>query len=274
MAEQDQLDYLLADYLDRYPIILIDVVKKLLDIGSNPNVIVNDDILPPLHNAVSKSLVEVSTFLLDNKADPNLLSYKGKTALHCAYNFEMVELLLSNGADPLICDSEGNSLLHRYIDIDTFNLLLRYGLDPFLKNKEGGTSLSIAVRDGRVDVIKAILDIKNVVNDHSDQGSALLHRIYHNIDETVELLLSYGADINVKNNKGKTVLYDLSDSDLYYNNVALLLRYGADPSFSKKSCCYNYKIMCLLQEYRSLPPTYRYYRQHILPLIRNRSKLG
>lgn len=140
-----------------------------------------------------RSILEVVSILLEYGADANLQHGKddyvrfGCTALHFAsqFSFKIVELLLSKGANPN---------LPNYCDT---------------------TPLLVASRKQNHNVIKALLESGADVHSKDASDSSQLHLIFlTNIigclrlaAPGVQLLLQYGADVNVQNVYGMTPLY-------------------------------------------------------------------
>jgi len=85
----------------------IDIVKKLLELGSNPNEIA-DDGTTPLTLAVLNDLALVN-LLLEFGANPNLIDNQGDSVLSIAIDLKslpMIEALLSGGANPQLLSTE------------------------------------------------------------------------------------------------------------------------------------------------------------------------
>jgi len=168
------------------------MVDLLLKAGADPNASVEKLqglYVPttPLLLAVENGLEEIVRSLLDAKADANAPDPSGDTPLHYAVNrrsVELVRLLLAHGAKVNARNSEGATPLLRAVrndpDSGIASLLLDQKADPNLAGPNGDTPLRFAVRQGR----------KNLV----------------------ELLLAKGANPNLRNDQGVTLLDELKPS--------------------------------------------------------------
>jgi len=171
-----------------------EITKLLLENGANVNVR-NDIDYTPLHNAMGKAekYVKTSELLIQHGADVNarggirVSSGPGKwkhTPLHLAAregNLEIVKLLIEHGAK---------------IEAKDFN---------------NATPLFMAVTHKRKEVVKYLLEKGANINVrgrlYSDHREYPIHRaIESRQDDMAELLVAYGADLNVKNQKGQTPL--------------------------------------------------------------------
>lgn len=136
----------------------------------------------PLHRVKETGMAER---LLKHGVDVNTRNSAGKTPLANAakYNEDIVPILLRYGADVKIADTYGVTPLHRATTEKAARLLLEHGADPNSRVLGGGTPLHFAAQN--------------------------------RIGEVVSVLLEYGADINVEDKKGFTVL----DAVSRYNNI-------------------------------------------------------
>lgn len=152
-------------------------VRKALEFGANINER-NHDYLTPLHLASSKSNVEIAHILITMGADVNLETYSngGRTALDFALsnaNERLIEILIDK-------TSNVNSSLLFYmsnsyrINLKTVRLLIEKGANVNVMDTDGWTPLHWALKRG--------------------------------YDMGVKLLLSYNADVNIKNKMGMTAL--------------------------------------------------------------------
>ena len=97
--------------------------------------------------------------------------------------------------------------------MDILKLTIDAGADPALTNRYGGTALIPASEHGYIDVIKELLTRTNIdVNHINNLGwTALMEAIVlSNGDEAqqqvIQLLIEYGADVNIPDNDGVTPL--------------------------------------------------------------------
>ncbi|MFC1792774.1 ankyrin repeat domain-containing protein, partial [Planctomycetota bacterium] len=181
----------------------IDVAKYLIAHGANVNC-TEDYPWTPLQRAAyhSKEMVEL---LLANGADVD----GGKwTALHSALDvqrFDIAELLLAKGADVNARDGKGRTPLH-YAgwhtspnNIEIAELLLSKGADIDAKSDSGKTALSNAIGWGYTEMAELL---------RKHGASESLHDVATTGDiDKVRRLISEGADINAKDEKGQTPLH-------------------------------------------------------------------
>ncbi|WP_080354869.1 ankyrin repeat domain-containing protein [Stenotrophomonas maltophilia] len=129
---------------------------------------------------------------------------EGNTALHNVGHPAVVEYLLSLGLDPNAKNMNGSTPLHLVDDIACVQALIVGGADVNAKGSGGQTPLHGA---SNVPCAKALLDAGAEIDAPSDNGSTALH--IPNSPEVTQYLLSLGADPNVRDNFGRTPLFDL-----------------------------------------------------------------
>ncbi|WP_412993776.1 ankyrin repeat domain-containing protein [Neobacillus sp. 3P2-tot-E-2] len=157
--------------------------------------------------------------LIEKGVDINTQDSDGRTsAMIATYNndAETAKILIDAGADVNIQDEiENNPFLYAgaegYIEILKFTI--KAGADPSITNRYGGTALIPASEHGYVDVIKELLTNTDIdINHINDLGwTALLEAIIlNNGDEkqqqTVQLLIDHGADVNIPDHNNVTPL--------------------------------------------------------------------
>ncbi|MFS0764295.1 ankyrin repeat domain-containing protein [Peribacillus phoenicis] len=172
-----------------------------------------------LIQAVERKETERIRSLIEQGADINAQDSEGRTATMIAtYNndVETAKILIEAGADVNIQDDMKNSPFlyagaEGYIEI--LKVAIEAGADPTITNRYGGTALIPASEHGYVEVIKELLTKTDIeVNHVNDLGwTALLEAIILNDgdgkqQQTVQLLIDYGADVNIPDNSSMTPL--------------------------------------------------------------------
>ncbi|MFJ7509013.1 ankyrin repeat domain-containing protein [Peribacillus simplex] len=172
-----------------------------------------------LIQTVERKETERIRSLIEQGADINTQDSEGRTATMIAtYNNDVktAKILIEAGADVNIQDDMKNSPFlyagaEGYVDI--LKLAIEAGADPSITNRYGGTALIPASEHGYVEVIKELLTKTDIdVNHVNDLGwTALLEAIILNNgdgkqQQTVQLLVDHGADVNIPDNNNVTPL--------------------------------------------------------------------
>ncbi|WP_308722276.1 ankyrin repeat domain-containing protein [Paenibacillus polysaccharolyticus] len=157
--------------------------------------------------------------LLQQGAEVQAQDQSGRTALMIAtYNQDItsVQKLIEAGADVNQQDDMLNSPFlyagaEGYLDI--LKLTIQAGADPAITNRYGGTALIPASEHGYVDVVRELLTNTTVDVNHVNKlgWTALLEAIILNDgnerqQETIELLIQHGADVNLADGDGVSPL--------------------------------------------------------------------
>ncbi|MGE8078541.1 ankyrin repeat domain-containing protein [Peribacillus loiseleuriae] len=157
--------------------------------------------------------------LIKEGANINAQDSNRRTAIMIAtyYNdVEAAKILIDAGADVNIQDNLKNTPFlyagaEGYLDI--LKLTIQAGADPAITNRYGGTALIPASEHGYVNVVKELLTHTNTnVNHINNLGwTALLEAIILNDgaekqQQTVQLLIDYGADVNIPDHNNVTPL--------------------------------------------------------------------
>lgn len=212
--------------------------------------------------------LDITNYLLEQGA---LISYQnesGDTALIKACergHTEVVKTLLAHGADINQTNLVGSSALqwvsrtHCDKRFETVKLLLSYDdIQVDLKShKKSRTALHCAAESDETGVIcKDLLDKLATVNIQDIEGMTPLHlAAFRGLDINVQLLIQYGAHINIQTHKfGLTALH-IAMREGHFNTVKLLLVAGADLDI-QDSC--GQKALERMKTYAKLSNKYEY----------------
>ena len=184
----------------------LEIVNKLLNYGALPNV-VNSSYLTPLHLASLNGFTEVVRELLRYNADENFVTNLGESALDLAARngkLETVKELLKAGMDTnTVIDKLPSSWSENHFEI-VVEILKSYYYP--LHRAIWIPSISSV---HRITVMKRLLRSGISPDDQDVDGETALHltlnAAFYNI-ELFKILLDYGADFNIKTNKGQSVL--------------------------------------------------------------------
>ena len=138
-----------------------------------------------LRKACEKGQVEKIRKLLEQGANPNVQDKSGRSPLELCMNNEAIQILISYGADLNLADPlSGNTPLHvasANLHYEKINQLLIHGADPNALNNSNNTPLHYLMIHCSKDDIDAIID-------------------------GIKLLVNFGANINVQNDRGDSPL--------------------------------------------------------------------
>nr|CAH8842202.1 unnamed protein product [Trichobilharzia regenti] len=172
----------------------------------------------PLMSVANRNLKDMVGLLLKHGANPNTANKLGKTAIMIAANkgyADVVETLIQNGADPNFQDINGMHSLFYAVDGENANmvrLLVKNGARPDMEDKDNQWTplirLACLANNGNARVGAALLDCGATVNKQDKYGqTALIHCAFHrNHVDLAKLLLSHGADPDIKNKKNNTAI--------------------------------------------------------------------
>ncbi|BCS82822.1 putative ankyrin repeat protein [Cotonvirus japonicus] len=240
------------------------IMKLLIDSGANINYLYLDDEC----DYVSKCYNNINHTLSINTDSKAIGKYNGHTLLMTsvlyadANNCETIRMLLSNGADPNFCNNYGITalmlaIIKKKISCEVLRMLLEHenNCDPNCCDKYGNTALSIAMtyypKKCSLEVINILLDFgadpnpffnnttsKIFPSDLLDRNVIWIAYSHYKLNgtmDTINLLLRYGVNINIKNKQGNTILMQtINDSvnDTNYELVSILIAYDSNFSIS------------------------------------------
>lgn len=126
----------------------------------------------------------------------------------------VVARLLAAGADPNIRTSSGDTALMSLVDprtiegLDKARVLVSAGADVNVLNNDGQTALMIAASKGNAELIRFFGASDTDINrkNRSFGASPLIQGASTGSVETVQVLLDLGADLEARDNEGRTAL--------------------------------------------------------------------
>ncbi len=260
-----------VNFTSRY--LLFEDIDKLIQNGQIEQVrqlpdlyVINNRRESLLHSSAQNNQLEISKFLLHKKLDPNLKNFRGRTpfAIACSkLNQPLIESFLLYDVDVNTYDNQKNTPLHKVVtDPKLIKLLLNHGANPYFENEFQQTpfNLSIKYKDSLETFLKC-----GTKPDYPDKNAqTLLYTAITSDDlETAEILKKYKANLNHKDNQGKSPIFytttpqtiqwlsknganlnqvDNNKQTVLHQNIAennyniskLLLRLGANPNIYDK----------------------------------------
>ncbi|XP_047994510.1 transient receptor potential channel pyrexia [Leguminivora glycinivorella] len=200
-----------------------------------------------LHCAVRANSVECLKLFISHGVDVNLIEPGGTNAIHLAADLGMLQclaiLLDTPGADPKVRTRVGDresTALHLAADggfVECVDLLLSKGADASLKNHRGFTALHLAARAASLECVESLLrQGKADPNANDFDNRTPLHAAIGKCDsacDIIETLISWGANVNKKDEYGFTPLH-LAALDGLSACVETLIYHGADVTTRSK----------------------------------------
>ena len=197
-----------------------DMIELLISKGAEVNA------SNALLSAAGREYIELVKLWIAKGADVNAKDAQGSTALHEASsngNQELAKILISAGADVNVGDNLSRTPLdlaekNRHTEI--IELLKKHG------GKKGTPTLLGAVDAGDIELVQSLISKGADVNVKNDRGETPLHLLKRGNRDIAELLIAKGADVNAKNNNGSTPLH--WPYGIKKDIVELLIAKGAD----------------------------------------------
>ena len=194
-----------------------DIVKLLLDRGAPVDGNGPGEDGTPLYFAAASGSKAVFDLLIARGADRKAKA-KNTTLLHKAAfggNPELIEMLIAEGWDLTASDRGGRTPFDLAVEsrhsgrLEAFKVFLKHGSSVSRKSYNGSEPLHFAAGSGSVDSVEALLSLGADVNAVDNMGKTPLHRAvkaYYNRVATIECLLRHGASVNARDKDGKTPL--------------------------------------------------------------------
>ncbi|CAB0042781.1 unnamed protein product [Trichogramma brassicae] len=216
-----------------------DAVRKFLELGQDPNVLLTKTGDSPLRFAIEKRNKVVVELLLRHGAIPSLANKDGLNALHIVSksgydDSGLVRMLFDISEEmnrPLAVDAtdkSGNTSLHLALAAgyaEVSKELLRRGANPNSANEDGLNALHIVCKKfNNVDIVRSLFDFSHEkyrpveINAQDKLGNAPLHYVVGFVlqRKVMEFLLIKGADPNLANEEGSTPLHSICK--VYWND--------------------------------------------------------
>ena len=218
----------------------VNMIRYVLDFPIDVNVKAEESHQTPLLLAVKYRDKEIVRALLENGGNLNSTNITGCNPLITAINdnrIEIVELLLEFGANVNQRNPLSNlapihySVREGFVEIT--ELLLVNGANANAQEPNGVTPIIIASHRGNFAITKLLIDYDANVNvTYGDFQTNFAVTSLHNAvmkqhDETVDLLIKSGANINARTNTKVTPILIAAGTNSA-KNLNLLLQYGAD----------------------------------------------
>lgn len=203
-----------------------EIIQWLHKNGANINLTDNNK-QTVLHHNISENNFNISNLLLKLKADPNIYDKYNLPPLYYAKSMKTTELLLQNNANPNVITPQGSTLLHNNVrnkNEKLVELFLKYKADPNIEDKDKKFPLDYALNIPKIR--KLLLDAGSNPNLRNYLISALKSGNLALRDE----LLSHGANPNIPNPTGKTPVFYVNSAQ----DIEKLAIYGANLNIFNK----------------------------------------
>ena len=170
-------------------------------------------------------------FLLSHGADPNFKG-EGVPLAMAVSKPAILKQLLQGGAD--ITKYQGLIEYATYHNnLECVKILIEAGGNINEKHNGVYTPVTTAIRDNRIEILSYLLSHGADPNEPGE-GIPLINAARYEDQKRLMMLLDAGADVNKKNDSGRTALMVTCESGLI-ENVKLLIQRGADVDLADKS---------------------------------------
>lgn len=210
----------------------IDCIKLFLAAGMDVNVYFSSTALSA---ASANGKTETVKYLLDNGANPNIVTFYGTALVLAVKNnhVDIVKILLAANANPNAISSDGHSTLSLAAftgNPEVVTLLANAGAKvDFIHPVTGATPLSTASYYGKADAVRALIKAGANVNYTDNRGFTVLDwSQIGSYDEVTKILVENGATITPEKNSGvsKAMIAALAHQDT--DMIKYLIEKGID----------------------------------------------
>ncbi|KAG5783264.1 hypothetical protein H9Q73_003087 [Fusarium xylarioides] len=190
-----------------------EIVQYLLEKGADPDAQDSDGI-PAIGAAVSGGHINMVQWLVDAKADVNVIYHESKlTLLHeaCPHP-EIFRLLLEHGADINKANADSRTALNFAIVTNnpaTVEVLLEAKTKPDINTDTIYMDLRMVIASGYIDIVEKMLEASVDVDNVNEKGESLLaYAIRYNAPSgMIRKILEYNPDLEMRDKKESTALH-------------------------------------------------------------------
>lgn len=197
-----------------------EILRLFIEHGADPNNC-SAYLESPLHNAAKHGDFEFVKYLVDKSANVNAQNKGQFTPLHYSVrlnNFEITEFLFRNGADPKIPHWNGVTPMQSAARICNIKMLRLFGVSsPESYASSENFKLLIenwTMKESEVlqsffkETMKNVKNIQEYTNAcDMDGNTPLMWAVRNSSMLAAQVLLEYGADVNIKNARKETALH-------------------------------------------------------------------
>ena len=228
-------------------------IRVLLAIGTKPDVKL-DTGETNLYICAKKGLSDSAKILSENYADPNVTNSRHENTFWAAAineHFDTALVLRDHGANMNMLDSNNETLMHnvyRRKIMKIFDFTLEAGASPNVKNGKCQTVTFIAFLNRDDEIAEKLQDqYGGNINAQDHHQYSLVHHAFEQGDlQRIEYLSNRHIDMDLKTNKGHSVLMMAFYTEINFNTWQFLLDKGANintTDFQKSSLLHHLFFM-------------------------------